>query len=70
MQENPQEDWYVECSSCGHEIDFHDHNGCQAEDGASACTCELSWTREKEIREYYKKVGVPVLINTSEEGEV
>lgn len=60
MQENPQEDGYVECSGCGHEIDFHDHNGCQVEDGVNTCTCELPWTLQR-IRAYYREVGVPEL---------
>lgn len=69
MQENPQEDGYVECSECGHEIDTHDHRGWQETDGINTCTCELPWTRQR-IREYYREVGVPVRTGTIEDWDL
>lgn len=53
MQENPQEDGYVECSECGHTIDSHNEEGCTETDGVNDCTCEVYWTRT-EVRAYYQ----------------
>lgn len=60
MQDNPQEDGYVECSECGHVIDAHNEEGCTETDGVSACTCEVYWT-PMEVKAYYREAGIPEL---------
>jgi hypothetical protein len=51
-----QEDGYVECGDCGHEIEQHDTGGCAAL--GAECTCLEGWTKE-EIRRVRLREGLP-----------
>lgn len=51
MQDDPQEDGYVECSECGHTLEAHNTTGCKI------CDCDAYWSPQ-EIERAYRAAGV------------
>lgn len=50
---------YVECAECGHPIEQHDTDGCQAVDG---CRCPVRLTKT-EIVSIRRRYGLPGRFN-------
>jgi RNA polymerase-binding transcription factor DksA len=46
---------YVECSECGHPIERHDLDGCQA---AEWCACKVRWTKMAIVKAR-RRIGLP-----------
>jgi len=54
-----QEDGYVECTECGHEVEIHNLTGCTAfELMVDQCGCPARWT-QAEIRQLRLREGLP-----------
>lgn len=50
-----QTDRYVECSECGHTVEYdHDTDGCHSD----GCTCTVRWSRDAK-RTLRKAEGLP-----------
>lgn len=52
-QRDPREDGYIECSECGHTLEWDHRKGCRL------CTCRVSWTVIA-IRKLRQQNGLPV----------